>query len=75
VIDSNMNQQALVNAQCEVNRAVFLMNAQANRNIHPYSTMDDESFEPGRFAKLIANAITELKKVQQSLPGQGEMFE
>jgi hypothetical protein len=70
----NIDGQSLVNAQCEVNRAVFLMNARHNRNQHPYTLMDDDSFKVEKLAKLISNAIEDLKKAQQSLPGQGEMF-
>lgn len=70
----NLNGQALVNAQIEVNRAVFVMNARDNRMHHPFSMLDDSSLTDAALLKHVDQAIAELKKVQESLSLQVEMF-
>jgi len=71
----NLNGQALVNANISVNRAVFIMNARNNRTHHPFSMLDDSSLTDAALLKHVDQAIAELRKVQESLSLQVEMFE
>jgi hypothetical protein len=71
----NLNGQALVNAQIAVNRAVFIMNARNNRAHHPFSMLDDSSLTDAALLKHVDEAVAYLRKVQESLLLQVEMFE
>lgn len=70
----NINGQALVNAQVSVNRAMFVMNARDNRKHHPYTMLDDRSLTDEALLKYVDQAIADLRKVQESLSLQVEMF-
>lgn len=67
-------EHALVNAQVEVNRAVFLMNARHNAGHHPYSLMTPEELSDKTIMHHIAEAIDELKKARAGLDPQETLF-
>ncbi len=58
-------EQALVNAQVDVNRAVFLMNARGNRKQRPYNMMSDEDISGRKILKEIDLAIKDLQETRE----------
>jgi hypothetical protein len=60
ITDDAIDMQKLVNAQVEVNRAVFLMNVRGNRSFYP--TITDDDISDDKVKKHIALALDELGK-------------
>lgn len=60
-------EQSLVNAQVEVNRAVFLMNARFDAGRHPYSRLTREEVGDKAIIVRITSAIDELEKARAGL--------
>lgn len=65
-------EQKLVNAQTEVNRAVFLMNARNNRPHH--SLLTDADLMDEKIRIHIDCAITALKLAREGYLSQSELF-
>lgn len=72
---STCREQALVNAQVELSRAVFLMNAESNRAQHPYSLMRAEAYDDRHILGHIDSAIKNLQEAREGYyHGQLSLF-
>ncbi|HPS94614.1 MAG TPA: hypothetical protein PK600_09140 [Deltaproteobacteria bacterium] len=72
---STCREQALVNAQVDLNRAAFLMNAEPNKKLRPYSLMSAEEYDDGHILRHIDSAIKNLQEAREGYyHGQLSLF-